>query len=290
MNAPLSDRLKRMARSLVHFLTSALFLNNLIALAGTSAFLLLFVMWWLRCYTHHGEKIPVDNYKDAEFVEAQKDARRKDFELVAEDSVFMVGRPGGMIITQNPEAGFAVKEGRRIYVTITKWQADQIPLNSLPPMYGQEVGGVQRALKQRFALESQVVREVFDDGPPGMVLMVLFEGDTLVDAKRKLGKGTIAKGSRLNLVISKDISESSPVPDLVCQTLSQAEFLVKAARLELGGIHLDDNVTNRASSWVYRQEPVPARGLVLAKGDSIQVWVTQARPYSCPDDAGLEIE
>lgn len=245
--------------------------------------MLLFVIWWLRCYTHHGQKLVVENYVGTLMTDAEKDARSKDLRMVVEDSVFVVGKPGGMILAQNPLPGSTVKENRRIYITITKFQADLIPLASLPGLYGQEVNGVQKTLKQRFAIESRILQEVFDEGPPNIVLAVVFNGDTIVNAVRKKADIMIPKGATLELIVSKDYSESVAMPNLECQTFTQADFILRANRLVLGNVYLDDNVTNRFSAYVYRQDPLWSPELILDKGDTINVWLTQAKPARCPE-------
>lgn len=283
-NATLLNRLRRGFGSLVHFVSSAVFINNLLALIGVSAFLILFVSWWLRCYTHHGQKLIIKNYVGVLVQDAREDADDHSFEMVVEDSVFMVGKPAGVILTQNPAPGAAVKKNRKIYVTITKEAADQIPFASLPMMYGKEINVIRKTLKQRFQIDTEIVGERFDEGPPNVVLEVIYAGDTLINRVRKTApKVSVDKGGTIQFVISKDVSESVQLPDLDCQTLNDADFLLKASRLVLGELHLDETVTNRYSAFVIRQQPAYAPGLILTKGDTVQVWLTQARPARCPD-------
>jgi len=289
-NASLPERLRKGFGNVLHFLTSALFINNLLALLGATFFMLLFVIWWLRCYTQHGEQHVVENYVGALFEDADRDARGKDFRLVREDSVFVVGKAGGTIITQNPVPGSRVKEGRRVYVTVAKHLADEIPFASLPAMYGQEVNGVRKSLKQRFHIESEILAEVFDEGPPNVVLAVLYGGDTLVSARRRPVTGSVAKGATLQLIVSKDVSESVLLPDLVCKSYSQAEFVVNANRLQFGQISLDDGVTDKYRSWVYRQDPPYLQGARLDKGDTIAIWLAPVRPARCPVETDPELD
>ena len=282
--ATLFNRLGRGFRSLVHFVTSALFINNLLALIGASAFLILFVSWWLRCYTHHGQKLIIKNYVGVLVQDAREDADDHSFELVVEDSVFMVDKPAGVILAQNPAPGASVRENRKIYVTITKEAADQIPFASLPMMYGKEINVIRKTLKQRFQIDAEIVGERFDEGPPNVILEVIYMGDTLINRVRKSNPNmSVDKGGSLQFVISKDVSESVQLPNLDCQTLNDADFLLKANRLVLGELHLDETVTNRYSAFVVRQQPAYASGLVLAKGDTVQLWLTQAKPARCPD-------
>ncbi len=282
--ATLFDRLKSWANAFLHFISSALFINNLLALIGASFVLILFVSWWLRCYTHHGQELMIKNYVGILQEDAREDAEDHSFQLVIEDSVFMVGKPPGLIIAQNPVAGSKVKEERKIYVTITKQQADMIPFASLPMMYGKEINVIRKILKQQYKIDCEILSERYDQGPPNVILEVIYEGDTLVNARRKSPKyAQVSKGSTIQFVISKDVSESVQMPDLVCQPLAEADFLLKANRLTLGDIYLDETVTNRQTAYVIKQAPPYTNGLIATKGDTISLWLTQAKPARCPE-------
>lgn len=278
------DFFRRLGKNLIHFFSSRIFIQNFLAVFVAGIIFFLLVILSLRIYTRHGQKLKVKDYTNTLFKDAWKDADSEGLKLVVEDSVFIVGQPGGMIISQNPASGSFVKRGRRIYLTITKYKADDIPLSALPALYGQEVNAASKVLKQRFGITTEILGSVFDEGPPNMILAVVLEGDTIISQRRKPGNRTIYKGATLGLVVSKDVSESVRIPDLVCQTFTQADFLMKANQLTWGQIMLDDNVTNRHSAYVYRQHPVPEQGVLLTKGDTIRIWLTQARPASCPFD------
>ncbi len=282
--ANLSNRLKSWLNAFLHFISSALFINNLIALIGASLFLILFVSWWLRCYTHHGQKLNIKNYVGILHQEAAEDAEDHSFELIVEDSLFIVGKPGGIILAQNPVAGSKVKEERKIYVTITKQQADEIPFASLPMMYGKEINMIRKILKQQYQINCEIQSERYDSGPPNVILEVIYNGETLVNARKKNPKNImVSKGSAIQVIISKDVSESVQMPDLTCQPLTEADFLLNANRLVLGDLHLDETVTNRFSAFVIRQDPPYEPGKILTKGDTISIWLTQAKPARCPE-------
>ena len=80
----------------------------------------LIVTLWLRWYTHHGESLLLPDYRDFSIEDARNDAEKKSFELLVADSVFIVGKKGGLILDQNPKGDSKVKQNRKIYVTVTK--------------------------------------------------------------------------------------------------------------------------------------------------------------------------
>lgn len=280
----LLERIKAYWQQLIAFFRFGSILKNLLGLAGAGVLFLLLVMLWLRLYTQHGQKITVENYLDALVTDAIRDARTKRLNMVIEDSIFVVGRTGGIILAQNPKPGSKVKKNRRIYVTVTKTEADLIPVSSLPAMYGHEINSVRKSLRQRFAIDSEILASVFDDGPPNMVMAVVFNGDTIIDATRKADDFLIPKGALLHFIVSKDRSDQVRIPDLECITLAEADFIVRANQLMFGQIHLDPNVTHRQSAWVYRQEPNFVPGSWMDKGDTLSVWLTQVKPARCPSD------
>jgi len=91
---------------------------------------------WLKAYTNHGQKLELDDYVGVHYQKATKDSKKESFELIVKDSIHKVGQPGGLIIAQNPPGGSLVKENRKIYVDITKYNPDEIALESLSAMYG----------------------------------------------------------------------------------------------------------------------------------------------------------
>lgn len=285
VNPPIMSETSFKSRALKFFrlFKSPFVLKNIVVILAAGLVFLLLIMLWLRLYTLHGRQITVDNYINALYEDAYKDGKSKKLELVIEDSLYVVGKEGGIILSQNPEPGAKVKKNRRIYTTITKSVADLVDFELLPEMYGHEINAIKKLLKQRFAIESEVVHAVFDQGPPNMIMAVIFEGDTLISAKKRIAEGGIPKGSTLQFVISKDLSEAVALPDLECKTLSEAEFVIQANQLRIGTLHLDDNVTDRYNAFVYRQAPLFKPGIIMEKGDTISLWITQAKPARCPD-------
>ena len=76
--------------------------------------LLVLTLWWLRCYTNHGESIEVPNFVGSSYKEALRIAKAKDFNVAITDSIYLEGKLPGEVLTQNPKAKSFVKEGRTI--------------------------------------------------------------------------------------------------------------------------------------------------------------------------------
>lgn len=69
----------------------------------------------------------------------QKHAEPRGYEIVVSDSLYVKGKPGEIIISQIPVPGSQVKRGRKIYVTLTKFQAESFQSDLLPVLYGKNM-------------------------------------------------------------------------------------------------------------------------------------------------------
>jgi len=90
-------------KNIIDFLGNKKFLKQLLYLFAFVIFLIVAAIQWLKYYTHHGQKLEMPNYIGINHVEAKKDAEKKSFVLIVEDSLHIVGKPGGEIIDQNPK-------------------------------------------------------------------------------------------------------------------------------------------------------------------------------------------
>ncbi|MBX2815425.1 MAG: PASTA domain-containing protein [Saprospiraceae bacterium] len=249
----------------------------LIALA-LLGFVLLTALW-LRWYTNHGQSIALDNYVDMSITEAMEDAKKRSFTMVVLDSVFMVGQPGGQILNQNPKAGSKVKEDRTIYVTITKGETEQVPVRRLPILYGKDYERKRKELKQAFQIDTKVVDYAFDRGAPNHILEVRYEGQTIIDAKSRKDQVMVDKGGTLEVVLSKTTGGQLTMPDLTCKQYDEAAFQLQTLNLVIGESVMGDEIRDKGSSFIWRQEPSAARGVSM--GDTITLFLSAQLPEGC---------
>ena len=83
------------------------------------------ILFWLSMYTNHGQKLEMPDYVSTHLDDASDDAEDKSFEIIVNDSIHIVGEPGGMIRSQNPLAG-----ARRIQKNIDHQSGHKIPIDS----------------------------------------------------------------------------------------------------------------------------------------------------------------
>ena len=243
---------------------------------------LLAVMLWLRWYTHHGQSLVLPDYVGEELSAAVMDAIQNSFDITVVDSVFMVGKDGGIIIDQNPKADSKVKQKRKIYVTVTKSTADQIPMGRLPVLYGKSYDRKKKELKQGFEINTKVVGRKYDPGAPEHILEVIYDGQTIVSSDILKNDVLIDKGGTLEMILSKDSGGSLSMPDFKCKEYSEAIFLAQTLHLIIGEEVDDGTVTNLEESFVWKQRPTSESRVYT--GDTIQIFLTQQSPADCDED------
>ncbi|HRD06224.1 MAG TPA: PASTA domain-containing protein [Saprospiraceae bacterium] len=267
-------------RSFSEFLRDNPRIKHLLILAGTVVAILLIVFLWLRFYTHHGQKLPMVNLVGKYITEGIEEAEDHSFTLVVTDSVFVVGKKGGIILDQNPKPNAEVKEGRKVYVSITKYDPDKILVSELPLLYGNDFSQKSVELKHRGIL-SKIKGKKYDAGDPNHILEVYYKGQLIIDQNVIKGAISIDKGDELEFVVSDKEGGEITIPELVCYTLAEAEFLLDQHNLELGEITLKGAIRDTSAAYIMDQLP-PFDGITKVPMHSkINITVVSARPAKC---------
>lgn len=248
---------------------------GLILLLGGGFFML------LSYFTDHGSSKILPNYIGQHISAVKEAADDEGFNISVVDSTHIVGKPGGVVLSQLPKPGSEVKESRTIYVTISKYRPDQIKLASLPLLYGKEFAITQKFLQQSFFIESEVIGYKFDEGPENHILVAIYKNDTIDNERMRKNDIFIEKGSKIQFILSKATDEKVKIPDLVCNTYDAALFMLSSNMLQPGTVIQDNTVTNKNLSYVYKQVPAFQAGKTLSRGDTITLYLTQNQPASC---------
>lgn len=258
-------------------MTKQRFLIHLLLIALFFALVLVLTMQWLKSYTNHGQKLEMPNYIGESVADAKGDAEGKTFEIIVNDSIHRVGQPGGLILNQNPKGGSIVKENRKIYVMVTKHQADIMMSEHLTSnLYGQDFHMIRSRLEnQEFKTEIKDTR--YDRGAPNHILEVWYNGKNITD---KSGI-KIEKGSTISFVLSKNEDGQIEVPDLVCKTLTEATLLLDFSKLSLGEVIPYEDLDNQNSAYIYKQDPPSGLGNKITMGSSIRLFISKDKPKAC---------
>ena len=247
---------------------------------GTVALFLFLMFWWMKCYTHHGESLQVHDYIGMSAEEAIEKAKSRTFNAIVADSVFVVGKPGNLVLEQNPAPFSRVKEDRKIYLTISKNEADLVTLPDL-------VGGnddYQQYLRRLKLMQvnGKIKARRFDSKlEPNTILEVFFNGEAITE---RLGdKFQVPMGATIEFIVTERGSDRVQLPDLVCKRYEAVSFILDNYNLNVGSIIEDNTVTNRGTAYVWKQEPAYVVGRRLEIGSQVDIYLTQFLPDGCGD-------
>ncbi|MCC6727250.1 MAG: PASTA domain-containing protein [Saprospiraceae bacterium] len=272
------EKIKAFGKEVFLFLTSKIFLKNFAMMLGILVGFALFSNWFLGCYTNHGESVQVDDFIGMHVDDAERQASDKDFEFIVLDSVWTEGQPSGIILKQNPKPLSRVKEGRKIYVTVTgapnAYRLPDIKLSAYDfDRYSKRIAmnGVKSRVKERVYDRKQ---------SENSILYFYHNGKKVTEAEVKAGY-YVMPGDVLEFVVTEQTSNELQVPDLVCMNFSAAEFLVSSSNLIIGTVNEDGAITNQSTAYISRQEP--AAGEPVQMGMQINVWISQGLPDGCTE-------
>lgn len=235
----------------------------------------------LRIYTHHGQKLRMPDYINSPLKTAREDAEDRTFKIVVTDSVFIVGKPGNIILSQNPNPNVYVKENRTIYVTVTKSRAEKVRVKDLPRLYGEKFSLKAKELKIGYKIESEVIGKAYDPGPEDHILAVLYYGDTIVTSTHRKGNVEIEKGSKLQFILSKQTGGLVSIPNLRCRRFAEAKFLLSSFGLYIHISEESEDVPDLNQAFVKFQQPLYDPAGKIRMGDTIQVTLSPTIPVNC---------
>lgn len=275
----LKERALYLLKEVWYFLKSPIFLRNFIGIMAmlTAAFLV--TKWSLNWYTRHGESIQVPDYVGMDMRDAARKAEKQNFKLVAIDSFFDSSKRPNTIYQQEPKPMQRAKEGRTIYVSKYRAQADSV---LLPSLVSAGYNYDQYTLKlRRLDVKASIKERVFDSKQEeNSILHFYFNGRKITDELLRRGV-KVPKGSSLEFVITERITNQVPLPDLICKRYDEASFLLSSSSLVLGRVI--GGTGNESSAYIYKQEPEYLPGQMIEKGSSISIYLTLTRPDGCPE-------
>lgn len=239
-------------------------LLHLLAMVGVSLVILIVVFVFIRIYARQGKEYEMPDYVGKNIAEAMA-TNDIDLEFVVQDSIFREGAEGGMILTQDPKGGTMVKSGRKVYVSITAYNADDATLPELAGL------SVRQAVSQLYSVGLTVGKLTFVEDPyKNSVVDQSCKGKTLYAGQQ------IARGSVVDLVVgSGDGTGASSVPFVIGKTADKARRDILSVSLNVGVEHFR-GVKNKLTAVVYRQEPDYTGVNKYPYGTSVELWYIDA--------------
>jgi beta-lactam-binding protein with PASTA domain len=221
--------------------------NGVLALCFIVIFVF-FVHLILNLSTRHGQAFDVPDLGGLTMDEARTAAREANLTLEVNDSLYLPGRTGGVILEQHPSPGSKVKSGRRIFLTINSYNPKMAPI---PYVTGFSLRQAKNNIEVAgFEIEQLIYR---DDIAANNVLEELFNG-RVVQPRSNLQAPT---GSGITLIVGRGDASAVKVPKVVGFPLKDAKSRLWEQGLNVGRIARDEGITelNLHEARVSRQSP-----------------------------------
>jgi eukaryotic-like serine/threonine-protein kinase len=229
------------------------------------AFFLAFFFVYLPWTTNHGQSITVPKLKDMKLATLEDYLEDRNLRMEVSDCVFVAGAEPLTVISHFPKEGANVKEGRKIYITIT---AEKAPLIHMPKVTDLSLHSAEMQLKQVGLMKGQIIFK--PDLAENTVLEQQFNG-----TKIEVG-AMIPKGSMIDLVVGNGIGSAQiDIPNVVGKAFDEAELIIKGSNLEVGTIMYDPK-SDKPAGTVLKQNPV-SEGKTL-EGSFVDLWVAGSEP------------
>lgn len=237
---------------------------HVLLMLGVSAVVLILAFIFVRIYARQGDEYELPDMVGKNISEALAD-NSNDYHYVVLDSVYRPGTEGGLILTQDPKGGSMVKKGRKVYVSITAYNAEAAVLPELAGL------SVRQAVSELYSTGLVVGRLKFVEDPyKNSVVDQTSRGKSLY-AGQQIERGTV-----VDLVVGLgDGTGANVVPFVIGKTADKARRDILSVSLNVGKEHFG-GVKNKSTAVVYRQEPDYTGVSKYPYGTEVALWYTDA--------------
>ena len=238
-----------------------------IVLSGVAILFLGFFFVYLPATTNHGETITVPNLTGMSVEELGDFLTSRDLRYEVDDSNFVINAKANTVLTQYPKAGAKVKEGRKIYLSVTMRNA---PMVEMPELINLSLRSAQATLKS-YGLQAGQVKYVPDLAKDAVL------GQEYRNQAVKKGE-KVPKGAKIDLVVGDGLGNTEfEVPNVVGMSLEDAEVYLKGVHLQSGNVQYDSQ-SSEAPGTVIKQSPSGLEGNKIRIGELIDLTVAGDQP------------
>ena len=229
-----------------------------IAVAALIVLYFLFDLIVMPLYTRQYQAVQVPAVMNLSFSAAEKVLADAGLHAVKGAEKYDETFPAGFVLFQNPEAGSAVKKGRRVYLTVGKGER----LFPMPRLIGMAERDAQFALADLNLVMGEIVYESDPFYPEGVISAQAIEPGI-----------EVAVGQKVHLVVSSGLEPYDYiVPELVGKSLSDALLEVEESGLTLGSI--EEQETDKLLPNTVISQSLAA-GMQAARGDTLSILVSK---------------
>ena len=233
-----------------------------IILALVAALFLAFFFLYLPFTTNHGQTITVPDVTRQSLDEMQNLLDDRNLRYEVSDCTYVSGAQPLTIIQQYPRANAKVKEGRKIYLTITKRVA---PMVQMPNLVSLTLRSAQLNLKSMDLIVGEPI--YVPDIAKNAVLRQLYNG-------KEISPGTpVPKGAQIDLEVGDGLGSTMfDIPDVVGLPFDEAEAAIRGSSLKVGTkISVED--PEKEVGTVVRQRPAARSGERIRVGETMDLWI-----------------
>jgi len=233
--------------------------KNLFFFIGALVALFLLVNYMvLPWYVNHGSRLSVPGVIGMTAEQAKQTLEAVSLHAVEADVKPDPTQPAGVVINQNPPPQAVVKEGRRVYLTISGGEAQV----TVPLLRGRSLRDARFSL-ERFGLKLGEVTYAMSESFPENTIM-----DQSAPADSKLAKGT-----SVGITVSRGTQiQETTVPPVVGKTITEAEKILLQAGLKVGIITYQPSFDLLPNTVV---DQFPRGGEPARQGQEIDLFVVR---------------
>jgi beta-lactam-binding protein with PASTA domain len=238
---------------------------NILLIAIFTALVVFLTFQWLGLYTMHGDSITVPSVQGKSLDEIEILLANSDMTYEVTDSIFSDEYPKGTVVSQTPEAGDEVKQGRTIYLTLNRRLIEMV---TVPDIIGKSKRIAVTTLEIS-GLRLNSLRYKPDESCTDCVVGLEYMGEE-VSPNEKL-----VKGSRVNLILGQSSNVPTTTPDLLGLTYSEAYQLIISSSLNMGSIVYCEgceSAEDSAKAFVVNQRPM--RNEMTNLGSFVDLYLT----------------
>jgi beta-lactam-binding protein with PASTA domain len=234
----------------------------IVVFIGLNVFL---VMSWLSHYTRHGETISVPELKGKSLEEVHRLLQNNDLVFEVTDSVYADEVDRGVVVTQTPHSGKAVKKGRTIFLTVNSMLPEMV---ELPDLMGKSLR-IAVPILEITGLKLKSLEYKPDESCTDCVIGMKYDGDE-IEAGSK-----IRKGAEVTIILGQQSREETSVPNLLGMQYRDARDIILGQSLNIGQVLLCTGCeTSEDTSMAYVINQIPDAGDDARLGAYVEVFLT----------------
>lgn len=235
--------------------------------------ILLFIVFYVLFFaslgiiTRHGKEVKVPDMSNRDVRMAVNALEKMNFEVDI-DSAYDPKQKPYVVLSQMPEVGSVVKDGRTIFLTINKAEP---PLTSMPNLLNLSYRSAEMILKSNKLILGDTTYK--PDIAKGAILQQLYKGQPIRPGQM------LPQGSTIDLVIGDGLGNTQfNVPDVTGMGYQEAIAILNGTGLNFTAIWEGD-ITDSASAIIYDQTPRAVNELSapnrIKEGDIVDIRIKQ---------------